>query len=86
MDHPDAPLEALTKFAVYLVARIEALETLLIQKGIATKEEIREALAPTQKSLAIVDRSVLPSDAAGFDSALREVLERLRRRHGERLR
>ena len=82
MEQADTPLEALTKFAVYLVARIEALEALLIQKELATREEIREAVGPAEKSLAIFGRSVLRPSAKEFDSALREVLERLKRRHG----
>ena len=37
MDQSEAALVVFAKFAVHLTARIEALETVLIEKGVATK-------------------------------------------------
>jgi hypothetical protein len=86
MDQAEAPLAALTRFAVHLTARIEALETLLIQKEVATKEEIRAAIVHAEAGLRVFDQSILHPNEKGFEPALTNVLERLKSRHSDRLR
>lgn len=85
MDQPQAPLVALTKFAIHLTARIEALEALLIQKKIATKQEIQNAIAQADKGFEIFRRSIPRPNEKGFDPALGDLLERLKARHKDQL-
>jgi inorganic triphosphatase YgiF len=86
MDQSEAAaLVAFAKFAVHLTARIEALEAVLTEKGLATKEEILEAIGAAESGLDFFHRSVPRPGGAGFDRALGELLERLAARHRERL-
>jgi len=85
MDQADAPVVALTKTIIHLFARMEALETLLIQKG-ATKEEILAAIKQAEEGFVLFGRSIRRPDEAEFDPSLRDILERLKSRYKTQLR
>jgi hypothetical protein len=77
-DQPDAPLVAITKFTIHLLARVRALETLLVQKNLATKQEVEAAIAQAERGLDIAVRSIRRPNEQDFEPALREVLQRLK--------
>lgn len=77
MDQSKASLAALTRSAIHLVARIEALEAMLVQKGIATTQEIEEAIAQAERRLAPLARGIRQPNENEFDSVLEEILKRL---------
>ena len=86
MDQSEAPLVALTKFAIHLIARIEALETLLIQKDITTKPEIHQAIVKAERGFGLYVRTIRRPDEKDFEPGLADILERLKSRHRDRLR
>jgi hypothetical protein len=79
MDDATTMMIAFAKFAGHLLAKVEAMEHLLIQKDIATKQEIRDAVGAAWKRL---DPSLRwlddPVGGQNFERALAETLERLR--------
>jgi hypothetical protein len=80
----DQPLAALAKFACYLLARVEALETLLIQKEIVSKEELRDVNEKAQKGIAPHLRGLDHRDVKDFEPVLTKTLELLKARLAER--
>ena len=87
MDQSEASLVALTRFALHLLAHIEGVETLLVQKELATKQEIREAIAKAEKQLDLFARGIPRPGTTDFETALTKLLENLQgRRLAERLR
>jgi inorganic triphosphatase YgiF len=87
MDQSEASLVALTRFALHLLAHIEGLETLLVQKEVATKQEIREAIAKAQGQLDHFAQGIPRPGTTDFESALTRLLESLQgRRLADRLR
>jgi hypothetical protein len=83
-DQSETPLVELTKFAAYLLMRVEALESLLIQKGTISKDELREAVALAQKSMGQF-LLLNPQDDRSFEPVLVDTLKRLTGRFSERL-
>jgi hypothetical protein len=87
MDQSEASLVVLTRFALHLLAHVEGLETLLVQKELVTKQEIREAIAKAEGQLDLFARGVPRPGTTGFDSALARILETLQgKRLADRLR
>jgi hypothetical protein len=86
MDQPEAPaaLAALTESAIHMVARVEALETILIQKKIATREEIEGAIVRAGARNGALARGIRRPNEQGFESALVEILRRLQIRQKDR--
>jgi inorganic triphosphatase YgiF len=82
MDQSEASLVALTRFALHLLAHVEGLETLIVQKEIATKQEIRGAIAKAEGQLDLFARGIPRPGTTDFDSALARLLETLQ---GKRL-
>jgi inorganic triphosphatase YgiF len=87
MDQSEASLVALTRFAIHLLAHIEGMETLFVQKELATKQEIREAIAKAEGQLDLFARGIPRPGTTDFDSALARLLETLQvKRLADRLR
>ena len=86
MAQSDSPILALTELAIHLLARVEALEALLIQKGVATKQEIQAAIVQAEGGLALFSRGISHQDEKGLEPALKDLVRRLKSRHGEQLR
>jgi hypothetical protein len=77
----EAALVALTRFAIHLIAHIEAVEKLLVQKSIVTKQEIQAAAEAAEVGLRIFDRSIPHPGEQNFEPELTDLLERLQARH-----
>jgi len=80
----ELPLLTLAKFAGYLLARVEAIEDVLIQKGVASKPELREAINRAQAQIVPVLRGD-HQDEKDLARVLRDMLNRLQSRQQERL-
>lgn len=74
---PELPLAMILKFAGQVLARVEAIEEVLIKKGIASKEEIEEANGARQRRKAPTLRAEY-RDETEFERALPDILRHLR--------
>jgi len=84
-DQPQLSLVELTKFAGYLLIQIEAHEALLIQKGLATKEDVQTAIEKAERSMG-QHLEIDSQDAASLEPAIADTLRRLKARAADRLR
>jgi hypothetical protein len=69
---------AMARFACDLLARMEAVEALLIQKGIASEEEVRRNREAARERLDPHVRWLESPDREDFDTVLADTLRRLR--------
>jgi hypothetical protein len=77
MDQSEAALVAISKLAIHLSARIDTLESLLVDKKTVTKEEIQSAASLAENRLVMVYRSLPGPSARNFGSDLTTALETL---------
>jgi hypothetical protein len=82
---PEASAVLLTQFAGYLLSRVEAIETLLLEKKIVSKEEIRAAIRSGEASLTR-QTEIYYRDEEERERAIADSLKRLRSRVTDRLR
>ena len=76
--------EGCAKFAGYLLARVEAIEDILIQKEVASKPELRDAIDRAQTQIVPCFRGEY-QDEKDLELVLRDILNRLQSRQRDRL-
>jgi hypothetical protein len=82
---PEASAVLLTQFTGYLLSRVEAIESLLLEKKIVSKEEIQAAVRSGEASLTR-QTEIYYRDEGERERAIADSLKRLRSRLADRLR
>jgi len=79
----ELPLVTLVKFVAYLLARIEAVEELLLQNGAVTVDNLQKAILAEERRMGPFFRGTY-QDEASVERVLADSLEKLKSRRRAR--